>query len=126
MNPKLIQAHAEIEAILVKHDIAGHVILHTAPGDIEIVIRLDPSYSRLQEVGDGPGMVSYRFSATSEQYRGDADAQWRDVAATANMVDSMAQILSRSALAMLDLAQRINVAAGAHHTGLYPTHGTAH
>jgi hypothetical protein len=98
MDAKLIQARAEIEAILTKHDIAGHVILHNAPGESEIFLRLTPSYSKLREIPAGSHGVTFRLVSDTADYGGDTVAQARDLAATANMVRSFADLLVTAAL----------------------------
>lgn len=126
MDVKLIQAHAEIAALLRKHDIAAHVVLHNAPGESEVFMRLTPSYSRLVEQAVSHEGVVYRLrSKLVEDYGGDREAQVRDMAATANMVCSLATHLGEAALSMRSLAQHIDQLVGAKHTEFYSTDGTA-
>lgn len=112
-DPKLIQARDRIRSILDELDIAGHVALHNAPGSMEIFTKLDPSYSRL--VGLPPVV---RFHSKLEDYQGDAEAQRRDLEATANMVSSLAEALGRNALGLIELSQTIDAKTGAKHTPL--------
>lgn len=112
-SEKLKAVRAEIEALLARHDVAGHVILHE-PGFGEVFSCLSPSYSRLQLIVDGS--VQYRLRSTLEDYGGDREAQTRDQAATANMCETLAELLGRSALHFIELAQFVNRTLGAEHT----------
>lgn len=115
MDPKLILARAEIEAILSQHDIAAHVILHNAPGNAEVFMRMTPSYSRLVEVAHDNHGVSYRVRSKLADYNGDTAAQQRDLAATANMVHVLAMTLGTAAIPMLRLANQVDLITGASH-----------
>jgi len=110
-DPKLIEARDRIKAILVELDIAGHVVLHNAPGKLEIYTRLDPSYSKLIGL---PPLV--RLRSKLADYDGDAEAQRRDLEATAGMVRGMGETMGLNAMQMLDLADWIDKAVGAEHT----------
>jgi hypothetical protein len=112
-NKKLKAARADIEKVLRRHDIAGIVFLHTAPGSSEAFMRLDPSYSKL--VGVPP---TVRLMSKLADYGGDERRQLEDLAATANMVHSLAVLCAQTAMPLLDLAQTIDTATGAEHTGL--------
>src|SRR4051812_48517964 len=99
MDSKLIAARAEIELILKKHDIAGWVVLHNAPGEMEVFSHLEPSYSILRpQIVDG-GMAVRVLSKLSD-YGGDTKRQQHDQAATANMVHGFAQMLGLTAMNM--------------------------
>lgn len=109
MSENLKQARAEIEAILLKHDIAGHVILHEL-FEAEVLHYVAPSYSILS--GALP-IISIR--SKHADYDGDAAAQQRDQAATANMVAFFAEILSLHANAFRQLQTFIDIVVGAEH-----------
>lgn len=125
MDPKLITARAEIYEVLKKHDIAGWVVLHNAPGEIEAFNRLDPSYSMLRpEIIDG-GHMLVRVLAKLSDFGGDVNRQMREQAATANMAHGLAEVLSGAALGMMKLSEIIDRETGAQHTTLQqpPTGG---
>jgi hypothetical protein len=123
MDSKLIQARAEIEEILRRHDIAAHVVLHNAPGNSKIFMRLTPGYSKLAELGSERDGISFRLRSKLADYGGDVEAQKRDLAATANMVSSIAMHLGTAAMPMLRLAEQIDRAVGATHTEMQRTEG---
>lgn len=126
MDPKLIAARAEIEEIVRRHDIAAHVILHNAPDQSEVFMRLTPRYSRLQELGSEREGTFYRLRSKLADYGGDAAAQARDLAATANMVHSLAMHLGTCAMPMLQLADQVNHATAAIHGPGERTEGRGH
>jgi len=108
-SPKLKQARAEIEQVLKRFDIAGHVILHE-PGFGEIFAHLTPSYSNL--IGELPLI---RLRSKAADYGGDKQAQRRDVEATANMLSIMATLLAEAALSFIDLSTFVDKQVGAEH-----------
>lgn len=109
-DPKLKAAKAEIEAVFAKHDIAGLCILHNAPGQSEIFINMQPSYSKLS--GEMPEV---RLRSKLTDYNGDQEAQRRDLEATASMVALLARGAARMALPLLELTTIIDKAIGAEH-----------
>lgn len=115
MDAKLIAARAEIEDILQRHDVAAHVVLHNAPGNSEVFMRLTPRYSRLVPMGSERDGLEYRLLSKLADYNGDAKAQARDLAATANMVHSIAMALGQDAMAMLQLSDFVSSSTGATH-----------
>jgi len=124
MDAKLIAARAEIEAILQRHDIAAHVVLHNAPGNSEVFMRLTPGYSKLVKIGTEREGIAFRLRSKLADYGGDANAQARDLAATANMVHSLAMALGVGAMPMLRLAEQVNAATGAEHSDGVRAEGT--
>jgi hypothetical protein len=109
-DPKLIEARDRIRAILTELDIAGHVVLHNAPGSVEILHRFDPSYSKLTFK---PPMVGVR--SLIEDYNGDHEAQQRDLEATVNLVRSIAEVLATNAVMLLELSGIIDEKTNAAH-----------
>lgn len=112
-DPKLLDASRRIKAILTELDIAGQVVLHNAPGSFEIITANEPSYSVLHGV---PPLV--RVVSKLAYYEGDAKAQQRALAATANMVRGFGEIMGQNALWWLELAEAIDAKTGAEHTPL--------
>ena len=119
-DPKLLRVRAEIEAILQREDIAAHVILHNAPDQAEIFLRLDPSYSKLYRYQSLPHGVIYRLNSKVADYGGDREAQKRDLEATANMASCFAEILRMSALTMKAMSNQVDAATGAVHSPIKP------
>lgn len=115
-NEKLLAARAEIEAILKRHDIAGHCVLHM-PGFVEIFMDIEPSYSRMAVQRSEHG-IAVRVRSKLADYGGDKDAQRRDLEATAGMVSMMAEVLAQETIAMLQMTQTIDEITGAKHTGM--------
>lgn len=114
-DPKLIEARDRIRAVLDDLDIAGHVVLHNAPGSLEVLSKLDPSYSKLIGL---PPMV--RLHSKLSDYHGDAEAQRRDLEATANLVRAFGEALASNAMMLLELSQIIDANVGAEHGPLAP------
>lgn len=111
-HAKLKAARAEIEAILKKHDIAGHCVLH-APGWCEDFWSLWPSYSVLQ--GDFPLI---RLKSVAATYGGDTQRMTADRANTAQMVHGIGTSLAQSGLQWLELANVLNNKLGATHVDM--------
>lgn len=68
-SPTLKEAMAEIKAIIAKHDISGHVILHE-PGFSEYFFAIEPSWSLLKIEKNG-----IRIRSKLEDFAGNKDAQ---------------------------------------------------
>lgn len=120
-DAKLLEARDRIRAVLDDLDIAGHVVLHNAPGNVEILTKFDPSYSKLIFE---PPMMALRSKLSD--YNGDADAQRRDLEATASIVRSFGESLATNAMMLLELSAIIDEKVGAEHTPLRPDPGTTH
>ena len=120
-DKKLLRAMGAIKAILKREDIAASVILHNTPGQLEILLALTPSYSKLQEYMVTDHGVSFRLRSKLADYNGDVEAQKRDLAATANMCSGLAKILGETALTMIETAQWVDKATGAEHSDLEET-----
>lgn len=112
-DPKLLDASRRIKAILTELDVAGHVVLHNAPGKFEIITAIEPSYSILRGL---PPEI--RILSKLADYKGDAEAQHRDQEATASMVRGFGEIMGQNALWLLELAEAIDKITGAEHTPL--------
>lgn len=108
---KLLRARAEIEATIKKYDIAAHVVLHCAPNASEVIINLEPSYSRVK-LDKGRAVVSSKL----EDYNGDKEAKNRDLTATCNMVSSMFELAGRAAMFLGGLDETLGKATGATRT----------
>jgi hypothetical protein len=91
-SPKLKEAMAEIKAVLKKHDIAAHVLLHE-PGYSEYLNAIEPSWSLIRIVDDG---IRVR-SKLLEDFGGDKEAQHKASEATASLIRHFADVLYRDA-----------------------------
>ena len=109
-DQKLIDARDRIKAILDEADIAGHVVLHNAPGNFEVFTKLDPSYSKLIGL---PPVVQIRSKLAD--YGGDAEKQRQDLQATACMVRGIAEVTGTIAVQLYELAEFIDAKTGAEH-----------
>jgi hypothetical protein len=105
-------ARAEIEAVLKKHDIGGAVVLHT-PGMTEWFYDIRPSYS-CAWIDDAASVVRVRSKLAD--FGGDAEAQQRGQAATANLLNGLARDLGQAAIMFLDVAHVADQALRAEHT----------
>lgn len=115
---KLLEARDRIRAVLDDLDIAGHVVLHNKPGSVEILTKLNPSYSKLEGL---PPFVKLRSRLVD--YHGDVDAQRRDLEATASIVRSFGETLATNAMMLLELSEIIDAKIGAEHAPLKPDDG---
>jgi hypothetical protein len=110
---KLLLARAEIEATIKKYDIAAHVVLHCAPNASEVIINLEPSYSRVK-LDKGRAVISSKLA----DYNGDKEAKNRDLTATCNMVSSMFELTGHAAMFLSGLDETLGEATGATHTSM--------
>lgn len=109
-SDKLKQARAEIEAVMERYDIAGHVVLHE-PGFGEVFARLTPSYSQLHPLGPR-GL--YRLRSKREDYA-NREEQASDLEATVNMLQILADLLAPAAMHFIDMTTWISNMVGAEH-----------
>lgn len=117
-DPKLINARDRIKQILDEEDIAGHVVLHNAPGSFEVFTKLDPSYSKL--IGLPPVV---RLRSKLVDYEGDTNKQRADLEATSNMVSGIAELTGTIAVQLYELAQFIDLKTGAEHSPMTSDNG---
>lgn len=96
-SPKLKEAMAEIRAILRKHDIGAHVILHE-PGFSEFLMRIDPTWSVMRY--ETQRQLGIRFRALLEEFGGDKAAQKKAINDSVNLVVHLRDLLSRDAVLM--------------------------
>lgn len=118
-DPKLLKAMAEIKQVLDEADIAGHVVLHNAPGKFEVFTKLDPSYSKL--IGLPPAV---RLRSKLADYNGDSEKQRADLEATASMVGGLGELMGKGALGLIQLSAWIDANTGAEHGPMERDGGT--
>jgi len=100
-DPKLKKAKAEIEAVLVKYDIAGAVVLHS-PGFGEHFMKINPSYS-CAFFDNSPGVTGIRVRARiQEDFQGVASKRHKAMEDTANMFDIFCDLVGKQALNCMD------------------------
>lgn len=108
---KLLRARAEVNAILDKYDIAGFVVLHAAPNACEVICHLEPSYSVVKIL---KGQA--RIKSHIDDYKGDSEAQRRDLSASANMASSLFEMTAHTAMMLGELSKTLDALTGATHT----------
>lgn len=98
----LLKAKAEIEAVLVKYNIAGVAVLHQQGeprGYLENIVHLNPSYSLVYM--DGPKLKSEKPPLASPTGQSEAEIEFRaNVAATINMLFNLKMRLNQLTGAM--------------------------
>lgn len=120
-NEVLLAARAEIEEILRKRDIAGHVVLYM-PGFVEIFSHYEPSFSKLKMVHINEHEFELRIQSKLADYNGNVEAQRRDLNATAGMLSSIAQILAGDAITLMNASTYVDQKLHATHTEFRPVH----
>lgn len=108
-SPKLKTAMAEIVAVIKKHDVAAHVILHT-PGHSEFLNELSPSYSCAKVNGD-----QMRFRAKKEDFNGNTAARDNQIRNTANMLKLISDLLLRDAVAYGEISKEFDKIVNSEH-----------
>jgi hypothetical protein len=110
---KLKLARAEIEAVLLKYDIAGFATLHGGGGWGEVFWNIWPSYSVL--IGDFPAI---RIRSKAADYAANPGKQITDQAQTAQMAHHLGMSMGECAVQFIELATVLNKAVGAEHEDL--------
>lgn len=120
-SPKLKAVMAEIKAILDKHDVAGVVAIHTpeiiagvqgSPGAGEYLLKINPSYSCVEFVNNGNGVV---IKGKAEHYGGDRVRRDRVMRDTLNMFSVLASMVGELAMNLMDLDELATKAYDAEH-----------
>jgi hypothetical protein len=107
---KLLSAKGEIEEILKRYDLAGFIVLHSAPCSAEVIVNLSPSYSKVTLLADGVAKIqSFRRDYPS------AEAQAADMAATASMLNMMGAFTFETARTLGLLCNLVDEITGAEH-----------
>lgn len=108
--PKLKVAMTEIKAILLKHDIAGVVILHT-PGFSEYLNHITPSYS-CATLEDSKFMIK----AKKEHFKTEEE-RLEKLRNTANMMHHLSENNARIAMNMIEASEVTDRFLDADHFG---------
>lgn len=101
-DPKLLEARDRIRAVLEEFDIAGHVVLHNRPGHIEVLTKLDPSYTKDSDLP--PLVRTHSYNAHSIE--GDAERNAQE--ATLCMLHGMCQIMATQGVLLFKLVEDID------------------
>jgi len=108
-SPKLKIAMQEIKKILLKHDIAGVIILHT-PGHTEYLNKIDPSYSAIKVNGDE---ISVRLKL--QDFDGDKKKQKEAAENTSNLLHSVSSTAFQIAAPLAKLSSKVDEILGVEH-----------
>lgn len=100
----------EIKEVLLRHDIAGVVILHT-PGHSEELYHLTPGYSCATIEPTG----GIRFKAKLAEFGGDVNKLVKKQADSANMMIHLSQRTGVIALNLMEISEKLDGATGAEH-----------
>jgi hypothetical protein len=106
-----------VEALLLRHDVCGQVILAGRAGRFENFTDVRASWSRLRlvETEDGRTGVGIR-SLLQEDYAGDAERQKRELEWSVGMASGFGEIGGLMAVSWIDAANYITAATNAEHT----------
>lgn len=116
-SPKLKEAMAEIKAVLMKHDIAGHILLHEY-GFSEFMLYTNTSWSVVHLMENG-----IRIRSKIDDFDGDKNAKRRADEASLNMLAHFADLLDRDAAIFRQLSDMLTERWDAEHTpGVITTH----
>jgi hypothetical protein len=113
---KLLIARGEIEQVLKRHDICGHVALF-GRGRMELMLSLDASWSRLSFF-ELDGRQGIRLRSMIADYGGDVATKQRDLADSVGMCSNIGFALGSGAMAFLDAAKTLDEAVGAEHSDI--------
>jgi hypothetical protein len=118
-SPKLKKAMKEIQEILLRHDIAGCVVLHT-PGNSEYLNHISPTYSCAKQEGD---MI--RFRAKKADFHNSAELRDQCIADTANMFSCLSDVLAHNTMGLIDVSKQFDKMIDAEHLdGDHTSHTT--
>jgi hypothetical protein len=111
-DPKLKKAMAEIDAILLKYDCAGIIVLHR-PGMGEYKYSISPSYSSAKVKNKN----TVHFKAKLSDFNGDKRQLAYQTAATANMLHMLGTKAGEVTLTIMQLSTKFDAISGAEHSG---------
>lgn len=99
-SPKLKKAMEEIKEILLKHDIAGTVTIHT-PGFAEYMNHITPSYScaRIDELNG-----TFALKAKKEHFLNEAE-RINKLSATSNMLNLLSDVTAKNVLNLINASE---------------------
>ncbi len=112
----------EIKEILLKHDIAGVIVLHT-PGHSEYLSHLTPSYSCAKLEGRENELI--RFRAKAQDFGMNYELRNQKIKDTCNMMRHLSERTGLLSLGLIDASELIDKHAGAEHGPGYGSSQTA-
>lgn len=99
-SPKLKKAMQEIKEILLKHDIAGTVTIHT-PNHAEYLNHITPSYS-CAKINETTG--AFELKAKKIHFSNDAE-RINKLTATSNMLNLLSDITAKNVLNLIQASE---------------------
>lgn len=117
---RLLRARGEIAAIVGRYDLCASVVL-SAPGQFEALLCIESSWSRakLEITEHGQGI---RITSKLADYRGDVEAQKKDLEATMSMVRGFMELLGFAAFAFHKVDESLSRELNAVSTPLSVVH----
>ena len=111
-SPKLKKAMQEIKEILLKHDIAGTVTIHT-PGHAEYLNHITPSYS-CAKIDETTG--KFELKAKKVHFAHEAERQ-NKLTATSNMLNLLSDVTAKNVLNLIQASEVTDKFLNAEHDG---------
>ena|ERR1700741_4288635 len=111
-SPKLKNAMEEIKQILLKHDIAGTVTIHT-PGHAEYLNHITPSYScaKIDELSG-----KFELKAKKIHFAHEAERNHK-LTSTANMLNLLSDVTARNVINLMNASKITDKFLNAEHNG---------
>ncbi len=110
-SPKLKKAMEEIKAILIKHDIAAVVVLHSPPFS-EYSTHINPSYSCASFVDN-----VFRVRAKAEDFGGNVEIRNQKLKDTANMLHHLSTVGKQISSGLAEVSEQVDKHLDAEHVG---------
>lgn len=109
-SPKLKKVMEEIKEILLKHDIAATVALHT-PGYAEYLNHITPSYScaTIDELNG-----KFALKAKKEHFLNEAE-RINKLSATSNMLNLLSDVTAKNVMNLIQASEVTDVFLNANH-----------
>jgi len=117
-SPKLKKAMQEIDAIMKRYDIAGHVVLHSwkdGTGHSEFKAYIQPSYSCAKFKYDPVKGDGIHFRAKKEDFGGDASKRDNVLAGTSSMLKTIVTVGFNQLSGLLQASEFIDRVVNAEH-----------
>lgn len=109
-SPKLKKAMEEIKEVLLKHDIAGTITIHT-PGFAEYLNHITPSYSCAKI---DPLTSRFELKVKKVHFSNEAE-RINKLTDTSNMLSLLAEVGGKNILCLMEASQATDEAVNAEH-----------
>jgi energy-coupling factor transporter ATP-binding protein EcfA2 len=109
-SPKLKTAMREITAVIIKHDVAAIVVLHT-PNHSEYLLRLDPTYSCARFDGNKLHVKSNLM----KNFHGDRGKWQKQLGNTANMFEMLTKTNGTVLMGLMPISEKVSEEFNAIH-----------